>query len=566
VVWRSLGQDGDLEGIFARRYDSTGNRVGNEFRVNTFTPSRQMYPTVASAADGGFVVVWDSYNQDGNSYGVFGQRYDAGGVRQGAEFRINTYTTSHQRFPSAASDLDGDFVVVWNSYTQDGERYGIFGQRYDSLGVAQGGEFAVNTYTTHSQRFPSVASDANGNFVVVWSSYGQDGSAYGIFGQRYDSAGNALGDEFQVSSYTPGQQRFPSVSSDADGDFVVVWNSFLQDGSAYGIFGQRYDSSGAPQGGEFRVNSYTTSEQRWPSVAKASSGNFVVTWYSDLQDGNSYGVFGRLYDDAGQAQGDEFQVNTYTTSYQIFPGVGAIGPNQFVVTWESFTQDGSNWAVFGQRYDFGGDTTPPAVTVGAPDGGEKLYTASSYLIRWTATDDTALASFDVSASGDGGASFTPIADCQGLAGQARSCLWLAPEPIAQAALVRVAAQDTSGNSASDDSDAVFRIIAGTAAVTVANPNVNLKWRIGTLQQVRWTHNLGPNSAFRIELDRYDDGTFEELLAAAAPPLDGRRGSLGWTVTGPVSAKARVRISWTGNPAVTDASDVTFQIRPPLPPP
>ena len=41
-----------------------------------------------------------------------------------------------------------------------------------------------------------------------------------------------------------------------------------------------------------------------------------------------------------------------------------------------------------------------------------------------------------------------------------------------------------------------------------------------------------------------------------------RGRFGWTVNGPVSARARVRVSWTGHLAVSDASDVTFQIRPP----
>jgi hypothetical protein len=43
----------------------------------------------------------------------------------------------------------------------------------------------VNSYTTSGQQWPKVASDANGNFVVAWTSYGQDGSYSGIFGQRF---------------------------------------------------------------------------------------------------------------------------------------------------------------------------------------------------------------------------------------------------------------------------------------------------------------------------------------------------------------------------------------------
>ena len=49
----------------------------------------------------------------------------------------------------------------------------------------QGSEFSVESYSTGFQGVPAVASDANKNFVVVWESNGQDRSGYGVFGQRY---------------------------------------------------------------------------------------------------------------------------------------------------------------------------------------------------------------------------------------------------------------------------------------------------------------------------------------------------------------------------------------------
>jgi hypothetical protein len=97
-------------------------------------------------------------------------------------------------------DADGDFVVTWHSSGQDGSSLGIYGQRYNAAGVAQGGEFRVNTYTTSFQTFSAIAMDADGDFVVTWQSYGQDGSNYGIYGQRYNAAGVAQGTEFRVNS------------------------------------------------------------------------------------------------------------------------------------------------------------------------------------------------------------------------------------------------------------------------------------------------------------------------------------------------------------------------------
>src|SRR6185436_13726572 len=100
----------------------------------------------------------------------------------------------------------------------------------------------------------------------------------GIFARRFDSAGTPVGTEFQVNSYTTNSQAHPVVASDTNGNFVVAWAS-LQSG-AYDIWAKRYDASGAAQGAEFRVNSYTTGAQTKPSIAADGSGNFVVVWGS----------------------------------------------------------------------------------------------------------------------------------------------------------------------------------------------------------------------------------------------------------------------------------------------
>src|SRR6267378_942596 len=97
---------------------------------------------------------------------------------------------------------------------------------------------------------------------------------------------------------------------DAAGGFVIAWQSNIQDGSSYGIYAQRYNASGVPQGGEFPVNSYTTGAQVKPSVGMDAAGGFVIAWQSDGQDGSSYGVYAQRYNASGVPQGGEFPVNT----------------------------------------------------------------------------------------------------------------------------------------------------------------------------------------------------------------------------------------------------------------
>ena len=109
------------------------------------------------------------------------------------------------------------------------------------------------------------------------------------------ASGTLAGGEFQVNTHTTSDQQNPAVATDGSGDFVVTWESTGQDGSVEGVFGRRFDSSGAPQGTDFQVNAYTTSSQTAPALAARKLGDFVVTWESNGQDGSNGGVFARRF-------------------------------------------------------------------------------------------------------------------------------------------------------------------------------------------------------------------------------------------------------------------------------
>jgi hypothetical protein len=367
--------------------------AGGEFRVNTYTTNDQRFPAVAMDGGGNFVVVWTSEVYDGDASAVVGQRYDAAGVPLGGEFQVNVYTTGLQRRPAVAMDSRGNFVVVWESDGQDGSSYGVFGRRFDAAGVSLGAEFQVNTYTTGGQGGARVAVDAGRRFVVVWTS-AHDGGLTGVFGQRYDAAGAPVGSEFRVNTYTTGPQSSPAVAMTSEGAFVVVWASEAQDGDLEGIFGQRYDAAGVPVGSEFRVNTYTTADQSIPVVAMAPGGTFVVVWTSDGQDGSGDGIVGRRFDAAGVALGGEFPVNTYTTSFQFYPAVAMDPGGSFVAVWQSYKQDGSDYGVFGQRYDFAGVPLGDEFRVNTYTTGDQgffpavaLGAGGNFVVVWASTAD-----------------------------------------------------------------------------------------------------------------------------------------------------------------------------------
>jgi hypothetical protein len=108
-------------------------------------------------------------------------------------------------------------VVVWQADTD------IWARRYDAFGVARGGEFRVNAYTTGYQSAPSAASDAAGNFLVAWETSALSPNP-GVFARWYDRRG-APGAEFRVNSVTTIGQYDAAVAFQPDGSFVVSWSS-----------------------------------------------------------------------------------------------------------------------------------------------------------------------------------------------------------------------------------------------------------------------------------------------------------------------------------------------------
>jgi hypothetical protein len=393
VAWASYDQDGSDSGVFAQLFDAAGVPRGAEFRVNTYTTGRQSFPSVAMDASGNFMVTWDGYDQDGSGVGVFAQRFNAAAARLGGEFRVNTFTPYAQRLASAALAPSGSFVVAWGSSgSQDGSGYGVFAQRFDAAGLPLGAEFQVNTYTPNNQERPSLAMDPNGNFVVAWHQYGTNG----IFAQRFDGAGVRLGAEFRVNTDTAGQQGSPAVAMDASGNFVVAWHDTTDAGSPgadSSVSAGLFDASGVPRGMEFQVNSYTTGFQWFPSAAMDASGNFVIVWSSEQDEG---GTFAQRFNAAGGRVGPEFQANTYTTGSQSWSSLAMDPSGNFVVAWESQLQDGSAAGVFARRFE-----RAPSLAIGdvALAEGNAGLTAATFSVTLLPASDQTVTVVHATASG-----------------------------------------------------------------------------------------------------------------------------------------------------------------------
>jgi hypothetical protein len=281
--------------------------------------------------EGDFVITWRSYGQDGDEYGVFAQRYNAAGVKQGGEFQVNTTTAGNQQFSAVALDADGDFVISWMSDEPGDEYIGAYAQRYNAAGVKQGGEFLVSTTTYEEQSYPAVDMNDVGDFVITWSTYDQDGDSYGIYAQRYRAGGLKHGGEFQVNTYTESYQWFPAVALDDEGDFVVTWTSYDQDGDAYGVYADLFqfasataDSATVAQGSGLTVI---------PVLGNDKGQGLVITGSSDPAHGTTVPTGGTPGAYTGLAyQPDPTFSGMDTFTYSVRDARGAISTAVVTVT------------------------------------------------------------------------------------------------------------------------------------------------------------------------------------------------------------------------------------------
>ncbi|MCP3961843.1 MAG: hypothetical protein GY719_28710 [bacterium] len=366
VIWQSAGSFGtDTAGlsIQGQRYASDGSPLAGEFQVNTYTSSNQFLPVVDQGPDGGFVAAWSSFGSPGNDFNlasVQARRYAADGTALGAQFQVNSVVAGQQRIPEVSVARDGGFVVLWLNQAVDAGD--VAGQRYASDGSPLGAELQVNTYTTSFQGSASAAHWDNGDFVVVWESVGSsngDTSGFSIQGQRFASDGTTLGTQFLVNSSVSNDQRRPAVDTLASGEFVVAWESdpTAPDLIFYGVRARRFAPDGTGIGNDFQVNSYTFGNQDRVSVTRGGASEFIVSWESDGLQGSSPSpncIQVRRFDSSGTALADDLLVNTYTTDDQAVPDIAAAGDN-FVVTWSSEGSFGTDTDPFltsaqGQRF------------------------------------------------------------------------------------------------------------------------------------------------------------------------------------------------------------------------
>ena len=151
----------------------------------------------------------------------------------------------------------------------------------------------------------------------------------------------------------------------ADGGYVIAWTT------AGEIHAQRFDDAGTAQGPQFQVNTTTANAQSHPAITALNDGGFLMAWTSDLQDGSGSGIELQRYDAAGHVVGAETQVNTTIAGDQSAAVATTLSDGSYVVAWVSAGQDGSGDGVYFQHYGADGQAAGAETLVNATTAGDQ---------------------------------------------------------------------------------------------------------------------------------------------------------------------------------------------------
>jgi hypothetical protein len=338
--------DFDIYVMTIRDPQAIGSTVNR--RLNDDVPGAvQGFPSIAASPSGTFFCVWE----DGRAgqRDIYGATLDSIGLRITPNLRLNDDPGfSEQANPQVATVGTSRYLAVWGDQRQgQGE---VFASMLTSSGAPIGPNFVVSADTVAGGSYqgePALASRADGKTLVAWLDGREGGSVFGttfdVYAQWLDADGRPIGGNFKVNS-TTGPQRDTSVAvaTDSTNGFVVAWIDRRNfPGDPGDVYAQRYDASGAPIGGNVRVNDDGPGREQRAVRAISLPGSVCLIW-EDLRGnlGLDSNVEAATIAIDSSPPGANFRVNVAIPARQGTPGAVWDGRDAMLAVWE----DGRNGA------------------------------------------------------------------------------------------------------------------------------------------------------------------------------------------------------------------------------
>ncbi len=311
----SLRSDGGVQ------LAETGNYTAYPERTLCSAANVQEWTAVACAPDGTFLVVW----ADGRSGAsdIYGRRYDSKYDPIGSELAVST-ASGDQKFPDIAVDSRGNYLVGYAEYNGYGHT-DVYVQRLDSEGKSLGNRLKLNAEKSVDSH-PSMAMAPNDSCFVVWDCDPESTDSR-VCARLIDSSGNLVSDELTLRADIVSSSHSDVV---ARGDAFLVATWIPQQQNVRRIVAQEYHPNGTRKGDEVLIvkKEFISS----PSLAIFSDGGWAVTWVEEVEFPEVILKL-QMYDATNTKVGGERIVAPDRVQAERPPSLAVTALDALVVTW-----------------------------------------------------------------------------------------------------------------------------------------------------------------------------------------------------------------------------------------
>ena len=368
----------------------------------------QKEPQIVSDGSGGAVIVWED-SRNGIDEDIFAQRLDANGnpLWTGGGIAV-CISAGPQRYPQVAADNAGGFVITWYD-RRNGKSYDIYAQRIDASGKSQWNANGIIICAADGDQYDPMIVSSGKDVTITWQDR-RNGNDYDIYAQRIDSLGKIKWPMDGIGICTEKEdQESPQLIYDGKDGVIITWQD-RRNGNNFDIYAQRIDPTGKAQwiaagvgicGAEF--------DQKEVQLISDGNEGAIFTW-QDKRNGSDYDIYAQRIDASGRAQ---WTVNgiaaCVTMNNQYDPRLVSDGNGGAIIAWQDYRKGSEcNFDAFAEQMDL----TKAAVCPEKQSHDWNIYTQSvnsSGRVRWAAngieicTANTDQFKPQLAADGSGGA-------------------------------------------------------------------------------------------------------------------------------------------------------------------
>ncbi|MES2204716.1 MAG: hypothetical protein V4496_05790, partial [Pseudomonadota bacterium] len=300
--------------------------------------------SIAARADGGFMASWSNYYENrADANGIIVQLYNKDGSKKAGALQM---CLTSGFYPVLTELTNGNFVVSWQGFSEQG----VSAQMCNADGSKKGPKIQINSYSVDFEQHPSITALSTGGFAVSWTGKSQNSPGYEIYVRQFNSDGYRVGIETRVNNYTMNYQQYSSIAALIDGGFVVSW---ISDGQAgYGVYVQAFDANGNKKGIALKANTYQ-GNPGYPSIAGLPNGGFAASWMNYGTD-NRFGIYVQLFNADGSKKGIEIKANVRLIDSQPSSAIAVLVDGGFIVSWKTYDVD-NGYGIGFRRFDESGN-------------------------------------------------------------------------------------------------------------------------------------------------------------------------------------------------------------------